>query len=142
MSRIKQAPLPPFTRATAIAKVQAAEQAWNTRDPKKVAQVHAPDCVWRVRGDFFYGAAAIEYAMRERWSIESHCQVVNELWTFDDARVSVRLEYEWQHAQTRQWYRTHGNEHWEYNADGYITHRDASANDIPITSSKRRIGLT
>lgn len=137
---MQRPPLPPFTRDTALAKVQAAEDAWNTRDPKKVAQAYSPNCVWRNRDEEFQGRAAIEFFLKRKWGIESHYRLTKELWAFTDKRMSVRFEYEWQHAETGQWYRSHGNEHWEFDADGYMTRRDMSANDIPISSRDRRIG--
>ena len=134
-------PIPPFTRETALAKVQAAEDAWNTRDPSIVAQANSPDCVWRNREELFQGQAAITYLLERKWAIALHCQLVKEIWAFTDNRISVRFEYEWKHARTGQWYRSHANEHWEFNAHGYMTRRDMSANDIPISDRERRIGL-
>ena len=128
-------PIPPFTRTTALTKVQAAEDAWNTRDPKKVAQAYTPNSIWRNRDEFFRGREAIVDFLKRKWSIELHYK----LWCFTDNRISVRFEYEWQHAETGQWYRTHGNEHWEFNTDGYMLRRDMSANDIPIDPADRRI---
>ncbi len=139
-SSVQRNPVPPFTRETALAKVKAAEDAWNTRDPKKVAQAYSPDCVWRNREEFFHGSAAIEYFLKRKWAVELHYRLMKELWSYVDNRISVRFEYEWQHAETGQWYRTHGNEHWEFDAIGYMTQRDMSANDIAISASKRRIG--
>jgi nuclear transport factor 2 (NTF2) superfamily protein len=132
-------PIPPFTEATARAKVQAAEDAWNTRNPKAVAQAYAPDSVWRNREQSFAGRHAIEDFLQDKWAVELHYRLLKELWAFTDNRISVRFEYEWQHANTGQWYRTHGNEHWEFNANGYMTHRDMSANDIEINADDRRI---
>ena len=140
ISSVQRAPVPPFTLATALVKVQAAEDAWNTCDPKKVARAYSADCVWRNREEFFHGSAAIEFFLKRKWSTELHYQLMKELWTYTDNRISVRFEYEWQHAQSRQWYRTHGNEHWEFDSIGYMTRSDMSANDIPISASKRRIG--
>ncbi len=137
---MQQLPIPPFTQVSAFAKVQAAEDAWNTRNPEQVAQFCSPDCVWRNREDSFQGRAAIEYFFKLKWKIESHSQLMKELWAFTDNRISVRFECEWQHTKSGQWYRSHGNEHWEFDADGYLSRRDMSANDIPITESDRRIG--
>lgn len=138
---MQQPPIPPFTRDAALAKVQAAEDAWNARDPEKVAQAYSPDCVLRNREELFQGRAAIEYFLKREWAIELHCQLKNELWAFTENRISVRFVYEWQHAETGQRYRSHGNEHWEFDADGYMTQRDMSANDIPISANERRVGL-
>lgn len=132
-------PIPPFTQVTAQAKVQAAEDAWNTRDPKTVAQAYAPQSVWRNRDQFFEGRDAIEDFLQDKWDVELHYRLLKELWAFTDNRISVRFEYEWQHANTGQWYRTHGNEHWEFDANGYMAHRDMSANDIEINADDRRI---
>lgn len=138
---MQRLPIPPFSRETAVAKVQAAEDVWNTRDPEKVAQAYSPDCVWRNREELFEGRAAITYLLKRKWAIALHCRLVKEIWAFTDNRISLRFEYEWQHAVTGQWYRSHGNEHWEFDADGYMTRRDMSANDIPISARERRIGL-
>ena len=134
-------PIPPFNHETAMAKVQAAENAWNSRDPQKVAGAYTINSVWRNRTDFFEGRAAIERFLENKWSRELHYRLTKELWAFTDNRISVRFEYEWQHSQTGQWFRTHGNEHWEFDADGFMQRRDMSANDIPITAGERRIGL-
>lgn len=136
---MQRPPSPPFTRNTALEKVQAAEDAWNTRDLEKVAQTYSPNCIWRNREEFFQGRAAIEFLLRRIWAITLHCRLVKEVWAFTDNRISVRMQYEWQHAKTSQWYRTHGNEHWEFDMHGYMTRRDTSANDIPISANERRI---
>jgi nuclear transport factor 2 (NTF2) superfamily protein/nicotinamidase-related amidase len=138
---MQRPPLPPFTRESALVKVQAAEDAWNTRDPELVAQAYSPDSVWRNRDEFFEGREAIVEFLTRKWSTELHYQLMKELWSYTDYRISVRFEYEWQHAQTGRWFRTHGNEHWEFDADGYMTRRDMSANDIPISAEQRRIRL-
>jgi nuclear transport factor 2 (NTF2) superfamily protein len=136
---MQRLPIPPFTQDTALAKVQAAEDAWNTRDPEKIVQLCSPDCVWRNREDSFLGRAAIEYFFKRKWVLVSKSRLTKELWAFTDNRISVRFECEWQHARTDQWFRSHGNEHWEFDADGYMKRRDMSANDVPITESDRRI---
>ena len=136
---MQRPPIPPFTRDTALAKVQAAANAWNTRDPEQVTKAYSPDCVWRNREELFQGRAAIEFFLKNKWATELHYRLTKELWAFTDNRISVRFEYEWQHAESGQWYRSHGNEHWEFDANGYMTRRDMSANDIPISSSDRRI---
>jgi nuclear transport factor 2 (NTF2) superfamily protein len=139
---MQRPPLPPFSCHTALAKVQAAEDAWNTRDPERVAQAYSDDSSWRNRDELFVGRAAIIEFLTRKWSLELHYRLVKELWAYSGNRISVRFEYEWQHATTGQWYRTHGNEHWEFNADGYMSRRDMSANDIPIAATARRIGRT
>lgn len=138
-SAMRRPPIPPFTPDTALAKVQGAEDAWNTREPEQVGQLCSPDCVWRDREDLFHGRAAIEYSLKRKWAIESSSSLMKELWAVTDNRISVRFECEWQHAKTGQWYRRHGNEHWEFDKDGYMTRRDMSANDVPINASKRRL---
>ena len=138
---MRRPPLPPFDNQSALAKVQAAEDAWNTRDPEIVARVYAEDSAWRNRDEFFTGRAAIRDFLARKWAVELHYRLVKELWAYSGNRISVRFEYEWQHARTGQWFRTHGNEHWEFNADGYMAVRDMSANDIPIQATDRRIGV-
>jgi nuclear transport factor 2 (NTF2) superfamily protein len=136
---MQRLPLPPFTRESALATVQAAEDAWNSRDAERVAQAYSADSQWRNRDQFFVGRDAIAEFLTDKWSTELHYRLMKELWAFTDNRISVRFEYEWQHARTGQWYRTHGNEHWEFDADGYMQRRDMSANDIPISASDRHI---
>lgn len=136
---MQRPPLPPFTHDSALAKVQAAEDAWNSRDPERVAQAYSPDSEWRNRDQFFKGRDAIVEFLAEKWSSELHYRLMKELWAFAGNRISVRFEYEWQSAQSGQWFRTHGNEHWAFDADGYMSRRDMSANDIPISASDRRI---
>jgi hypothetical protein len=126
-------PIPPFTHETALEKVQAVEDAWNTRDPEKVALLCSPDCIWWSREDSFHGRAAIKYFLRTKWALEARYRLMKELCAFTGNRVSVRFECEWKHAKGGQWYRSHGNENWEFDSDGYMTHRDMSANDIPIS---------
>ena len=130
-------PLPPFDQDTAQAKVQAAENAWNTRDPEKVAQAYTPDCQWRNRNEFFTGREAIIAFLRRKWSRELDYRLMKELWCYQGNRISVRFEYEW-HDATGKWFRSHGNEHWEFDDQGYMTRRDASINDVPIQESDRR----
>ena len=133
-------PLPPFTLESATAKVQAAEDAWNSRDAERVAQAYSPDSVWRNREDFLQGREEIQQFLKGKWQRELHYKLMKELWAYSENRISVRFEYEWQHAQSGQWFRTHGNEHWEFDVDGYMQRRDMSANDIEISSCDRRIG--
>lgn len=133
--------IPPFTEETARAKVQAAEDGWNSRDPERVALAYTEDSDWRNRDEFFTGREAIKEFLRRKWAKELHYRLMKELWAFTGNRISVRFEYEWQHVETDQWYRTHGNEHWEFNDDGLMRRRDMSANDIPIDPNQRRIGV-
>ena len=136
---MQRPPLPPFTQESALAKVQAAENAWNSRDPQLVAQAYSRDSEWRNRDQFFTGRDAIVEFLTDKWSTELHYRLMKELWAYAENHISVRFEYEWQHARTGQWFRTHGNEHWAFDADGYMERRDMSANDIPISANDRRI---
>ena len=130
---------PPFTEETARAKVKTAENIWNTCDPEKVAQAYTEDSEWRDRTKFFKGREAIKEFLKQKWSREKDYCLMKELWAYTGNHISVRFEYEWRHAETGQWYRTHGNEHWEFNEDGLMQRRDMSANDIPILESQRKI---
>ena len=129
---------PPFTAETARAKVQAAEDAWNSRDPERVALASSENSEWRNRTEFFTGREAIKEFLRRKWAKELDYRLMKELWAFTDNRISVRFEYEW-HDEAGQWFRTHGNEHWEFDEDGLMRRRDMSANDYPIQASARRI---
>lgn len=133
-------PTPPFTYESAVSKVRAAEDAWNSRDPDTVAQACTEDSVWRVRDEALTGRDSIREFLRRKWAIELHYQLMTELWSYTSQWIFVRFEYEWQHGETGQWYRTHGNELWEFDADGYIAWRDMCAKDIPIAAADRRIG--
>ena len=139
---MQRQPVPPFNAETARQKVQAAEDAWNSRDPERVALAYSKDSEWRNRDEFFAGRVAIKEFLQKKWAKELHYRLMKELWAFTDNRISVRFEYEWQHATTGQWYRTHGNEHWAFDPDGYMQHRDMSANEIEISAGERRIGTT
>lgn len=134
MARIQ----PPFTLKTALAKVQAAEDAWNSRDPERVALAYSEDSEWRNREEFFGGREAIVAFLRRKWARELDYRLRKELWAFHGSRISVRFEYEW-HDASGQWFRTHGNEHWEFDDDGLMRRRDMSANDIPIREGERRL---
>jgi len=136
---MQRPPLPPFNHESALAKVQAAEDAWNSRDPERVALAYSTDSEWRNRDQFFTGRDAIVEFLTDKWSTELHYRLMKELWAFNDNHISVRFEYEWQHAQHGQWYRTHGNEHWAFDEDGYLCRRDMSATDIPISAGDRHI---
>ena len=128
---------PPFTEDTARAKVKAAEDAWNTRNPEQVALAYTQDSQWRNRDEFFTGREAIKEFLYRKLAKELDYRLMKELWCFTDKRISVRFEYEW-HDETRQWYRSHGNEHWEFDESGLMRRRDASINDRPIQESERR----
>lgn len=129
---------PPFNSETAKAKVKAAENAWNTRDPEIVARAYSEDSQWRNRGEFFQGREAIKEFLTRKWKKETHYKLMKELWAYTDNRISVRFEYEWHDEYENQWYRTHGNEHWEFDDDGLMRRRDMSANDVPIEEEDRR----
>ena len=117
---MQRLPIPPFSCKTALAKVQIAEDAWNSRDS-------------------FQGQAAIEYFLKDKWATQTHSQLLKELWACTGNRISVRFECEWQHVKTGKWYRSHGNEHWQFDSYGYMTYRDISANNVPISAHQRRI---
>ncbi len=129
---------PPFTEETARAKVKAAEDVWNSRDPERVALAYTVDSQWRNRAEFFTGREAIKEFLTRKWKKELDYRLMKELWAYTGNRISVRFEYEWRDAETGQWYRTHGNEHWEFDEEGLMGRRDMSANDIPIAESVRR----
>jgi len=129
---------PPFSQETALAKVQAAKDAWNSRDPQRVALAYSENSQWRNRDKFFIGREAIKAFLQTKWEKELEYRLMKELWAFTDNRISVRFEYEW-HDADGQWFRTHGNEHWEFDDDGLMRVRDMSANDVPITEAQRRL---
>ncbi|MBC7973022.1 MAG: nuclear transport factor 2 family protein [Verrucomicrobia bacterium] len=129
-------PLPPFTLETAKAKVQAAEDAWNTRDPDRVALAYTPDSQWRNRSEFLSGREQIALFLRRKWDKELDYRLKKELWSFTDNRISVRFEYEW-HDEAGQWYRSYGNEQWEFAANGLMQRREASINDVLIQEADR-----
>ena len=128
---------PPFTEETARAKVKAAQDAWNTRDPERVALAYTEDSQWRNRDEFFTGREEIKKFLHRKWAKELDYRLMKELWCFTDSRISVRFEYEW-HDETGQWFRSHGNEHWEFDETGLMRRRDASINDYLIQESERR----
>ena len=137
VSQVKP-PVPPFTEETARTKVKAAEDAWNTRDPEVVAKAYTEDSQWRNRDEFFTGREAIKEFLRRKWAKELDYKLMKELWAYTGNHISVRFEYEWRDT-SGQWYRTHGNEHWEFDENGLMRRRDMSANDIPIDESDRRL---
>jgi nuclear transport factor 2 (NTF2) superfamily protein len=128
---------PPFTQETALLKVKMAEAAWNTRDPQRVSLAYTPDSVWRNRDEFFQGRDAIVAFLKRKWAKELDYRLMKELWCFAANRISVRFEYEW-HDAAGQWYRSHGNEHWEFDDSGLMKRRDASINDVKIAEEDRR----
>ena len=138
MEDLMRPPVPPFTAATAAQKVQAAEDAWNTRDPAKVAAAYTPDTLWRNRSEFLTGRAEVEEFLRRKWERELDYALRKSLWAFGDDRIAVRFQYEW-HDGSGQWWRSYGNENWEFDADGYMRRREASINDVRIDEADRRI---
>ncbi len=131
-------PLPPFTAETALQKVRAAEAAWNTRDPERVAAAYTSDSVWRNRSQFLTGREEIVVFLTRKWATELDYALRKDLWAFTDDRIGVRFQYEWHDAQG-QWWRSYGNELWEFDALGYMRRREASINDVAIEASQRRI---
>ncbi|MFF3008349.1 DUF1348 family protein [Kitasatospora sp. NPDC057940] len=129
-------PLPPFTRETARRKVRAAEDAWNTRDPHRVALAYTPDSRWRNRTEFLTGREQIAEFLTRKWRRELDYRLVKELWAHDGDRIAVRFAYEWR-DDSGQWYRSYGNENWEFDRVGLMAHRHAAINDLPITAAER-----
>lgn len=129
---------PPFDERSAKAKVQAAEDAWNSRDPERVALAYTEDSEWRNRAEFFRGRDAIKQFLRRKWAKEQDYKLRKELWCFQGSRIAVRFEYEW-HDGNGQWYRSYGNEQWDFRSDGLMQRRFASINDLPIEQIDRRI---
>lgn len=130
-------PLPPFTLETARQKVQAAEDAWNTRNPECVALAYTEDTEWRNRSTFVNGRAQVIEFLRQKWERELDYRLKKELWAFTENRIAVRFEYEY-HDATGQWYRAYGNENWEFDSHGYMQRRFASINDLAITEVERK----
>ncbi|MBL9172041.1 MAG: nuclear transport factor 2 family protein [Verrucomicrobiales bacterium] len=130
-------PLPPFTEETARQKVQLAEDAWNSRDPERVALAYTEDSEWRNRSEFINGRPAIIELLRRKWARELDYRLRKELWAFTGNRIAVRFEYEF-HDETGQWWRAHGNENWEFADNGLMRRRFASINDVPITDADRK----
>jgi nuclear transport factor 2 (NTF2) superfamily protein len=130
-------PLPPFTLETATKKVQAAEDAWNTRDPVRVSLAYTPDTEWRNRADFVNGREQVVEFLTRKWERENDYRLRKQLWAFMDNRIAVRFEYEW-HDAAGQWFRSHGNENWEFAENGLMQKRYASINDQPIAESERK----
>ena len=131
-------PLPPFDLATALQKVQAAEDAWNTRDPHAVALAYTPKSLWRNRDTFISGRSEIIDFLTAKWEREQDYALRKGLWGFRGNRIAVRFQYEW-HDDTGQWWRSYGNELWEFESNGLMNRREASINDLPITAHERRI---
>ena len=129
-------PVPPFTAETAAAKVRGAEDAWNSRDPERVSLVYTGDTMWRNRTEFPVGRDQVRAFLQRKWSRELDYRLIKELWTFGDDRIAVRFAYEW-HDDSGSWFRSFGNENWEFTATGHMRRRFASINDLPIVESDR-----
>lgn len=134
---IERPPLPPFTKETVIQKVRMAENAWNTHDPVKVSLAYSEDSRWRHRGEFLQGREAIVAFLERKWARELDYRLIKELWSFHDNRVAVRFKYEW-HDDSGNWFRSHGNELWEFDEHGLMRRREASINDVSIQMTERK----
>lgn len=130
-------PLPPFNQATAIQKVRAAEDGWNSRNPQKVALAYTPDSQWRNRDVFLNGRAEIEAFLTQKWAREHEYRLIKELWAFEENRIAVRFAYEW-HNDEGQWFRSYGNENWQFDHNGLMQKRYASINDLVISENERK----
>ena len=130
-------PLPPFTEETAVQKVRMAEDAWNSRDPDRVVLVYTDDTRWRNRAEFPVGRTEVHQFLQRKWAKELDYRLIKELWAYKDHRIAVRFAYEW-HDDCGQWYRSYGNENWEFNPEGFMMRRFASINDLPIPATERK----
>ena len=137
MEKIRM-PVPPFTEETALQKVQMAEDAWNSKDPERVSLAYTEDTEWRNRTEFIRGRAEVKAFLARKWEKESGYRLKKELWGFRGNRMAVRFEYEW-YDHTGQWYRSYGNELWEFDEKGYMQKRFASINDLPIEEAERKL---
>jgi hypothetical protein len=131
------APVPPFTRETAIQKVRLAEDGWNSRDPARVSLAYTVDSHWRNRAEFINGREAIVAFLTRKWARELDYRLIKELWACAENRIAVRFAYEW-HDDSGNWFRSYGNENWEFDAEGTMRHRFASINDLPIAPAERK----
>jgi len=134
-------PLPPFTRESAMQKIRMAEDGWNTRDPERVSLVYTVDSTWRNRAEFLTGRPAIVQFLQRKWQKELDYRLIKELWAFHENRIAVRFAYEW-HDDSGNWFRSYGNENWEFNEHGLMQRRIASINDLPIKASDRKYHWT
>lgn len=129
--------VPPFTLQTAVEKVRAAEDAWNSRDPERVSLAYTPDSIWRNRGEFLRGRDQIRAFLTRKWATELQYRLAKELWGFRENRMAVRFQYEWS-DRSGAWFRSYGNELWEFDEHGLMRRREASINDLPISEHRRR----
>lgn len=132
-----KAPVPPFSRETAIQKIRMAEDAWNSRDPDRVVLVYTEDTRWRNRAEFPQGRADVKAFLQRKWARELDYRLIKELWAYTDNRIAVRFAYEW-HDAAGQWFRSYGNENWEFSPEGFMMRRFASINDLPISVAERK----
>ena len=130
-------PVPPFTRETAIQKIRMAEDGWNSRDPERVSLVYTQDSTWRNRAEFLSGRPAIVQFLQRKWQKELDYRLIKELWAFHENRIAVRFSYEW-HDDSGNWFRSYGNENWEFDEHGLMQRRIASINDLPIKAADRK----
>ena len=130
-------PVPPFDAKSATQKARLAEDAWNSRDPERVALVYTLDTHWRNRAEFLVGREQVRLFLQRKWARELDYRLIKELWAYTDNRIAVRFAYEW-HDDSGQWYRSYGNENWAFDADGYMQRRIASINDLPINEDERK----
>ena len=130
-------PLPPFTNESAALKVRMAEDAWNSRDAERVSLVYTEDTIWRNRAEFPIGRSQVKEFLERKWAKELEYRLIKELWAFTDNRIAVRFAYEW-HDDSNNWYRSYGNENWEFNDQGLMMKRFASINDLPISEADRK----
>ncbi len=136
-TEVRESLVPPFTRETASKKVRRAEDGWNSRDPQRVSLAYTPDSNWRNRSEFIHGRDQIVAFLTRKWKRELEYRLIKELWAFDGARIAVRFAYEW-HDDSMNWFRSYGNENWEFEQTGLMLHRHASINDMPILPTERK----
>jgi nuclear transport factor 2 (NTF2) superfamily protein len=129
-------PLPPFTHESAVLKVRKAEDGWNSRNPQQVSLAYTPDTQWRNRAEFAHGRDQVIAFLTRKWQRELDYRLIKELWAFTGSRIAVRFAYEW-HDNSGQWFRSYGNENWDFNSEGLMSHRHASINDLPIAPADR-----
>jgi len=133
----RRPPFPPFSKESAVQKVRLAEDAWNSREPERVALAYSVDSVWRNRSEFLAGREEIVRFLRRKWAKELDYRLIKELWTFHESRIAVRFAYEW-HDDSGNWFRSYGNENWEFDEDGLMRRRLASINDLPLKEQDRK----
>jgi nuclear transport factor 2 (NTF2) superfamily protein len=137
MAENSRPPLPPFTKETAVQKVRGAEDGWNSRDPDKVSLAYTIDSTWRNRAEFINGRKEIVEFLKRKWARELDYRLIKEMWVFTDNRIAVRFAYEW-HDDSGEWFRSYGNENWEFDMNGLMKRRIASINDLPIKEADRK----